>query len=99
VSELTSPIGQRLLGEHRDAGVAMRFIARGAIGVKLAPQLQQLGDKNLDFAIFDDDVVLVWRLDGQRKVLDAEVLVGEEVARKFGDFFRALWEQAGTEPW
>jgi hypothetical protein len=96
-SELASPAGKRLVAEHRDAGVTMRFIARAAIDGKLAPQLRKLEPKNLDFAIFDDDVVLVWHLDGERKVLDSEVLVGTEVAHKFGDFFRALWDQAGSE--
>jgi hypothetical protein len=97
-SEFSSPVGQKLLQDHKDAGVTMRFIARGVITATLAPQLRKLEAKNLDFAIFDSDVVLVWHLGSDRKMLDSEVLVGDTVVGRFDDFFRALWDQAEGEP-
>ena len=55
------------------------------------------GMPNLDFAIFDDQVVLIWRLR-ERKIVGSEVLVGSGVAKKFDLFFEHLFTAGGEPP-
>lgn len=52
------------------------------------------GEENIDFAVFDDSVVLVWHLDEQRKVEGGRVILGKTPAKNFTAFFRSLYDRS-----
>lgn len=96
--ELTTPLGRSLIKEHCEEQTRMDI--RSLLYERIDPhELAMIGGKkNLDFAIFDAQVVLIWHLDDDRKITGSNVLVGEEVAKKFDVFFEHLFTAGGAPP-
>ena len=96
--ELTTPLGQSLIKGHCEEKTRMdiKSLLYERIDQK---ELEMIGGKkNLDFAIFDTQVVLIWRLDDDRKITGSKVLVGEQVAKEFDVFFEHLYTAGGEPP-
>lgn len=98
VTEKGSEVAQKVLRMHQDPAIPMQIkgILRDEItkSQPLRECLQEKLENRLDFAIFDEMVVLIWHLDRNRKITSAEVLAGIEAARPFQHFFDTLHTHA-----
>lgn len=94
--ELKTPAGKNLIKEHIDERAPMDIKSVLYQGIDQTELERIGGKKNLDFAIFDCRVVLIWHLDARREIVGFNVLVGQEVAKDFESFFDHLFT-AGVE--
>ena len=91
--ELHGAAAQATVKMHRDAGIPMRHINRSEIDTKLGKK-RAIADDHMDFAIFDNSVVLRWHFDAQRKIDGGELLFGENEIRPYNEFFKLLRDVA-----
>jgi hypothetical protein len=83
-----------LQGQH-EAGLKVKHLRRKKIeeNSELAAMLADLGG-NIDFGLFDSDIVLVWYLNPDRSVKGGAILFGEEQFMPYYNFFEALFAVA-----
>ncbi|HEY3699884.1 MAG TPA: hypothetical protein VGK97_11165 [Spongiibacteraceae bacterium] len=92
-SELDSKAAQETIALHRAAAIPTRYIVKSDIHKKLGNKCQLTDDK-MDFAIFDDSVVLRWHFDAERKIGGGELLFGKDEIRPYQEFFELLHDVA-----
>jgi len=92
-AELHGAPAQATVKMHRDAGIPVRHINRSEIDTELGKK-RAIADDHMDFAIFDDSVVLRWHFDAQRKIDGGELLFGENEIRPYIEFFKLLRDVA-----
>mgnify|MGYP003385821264 CR=1 FL=1 len=94
--ELKSDTFKKLIEHHKSYCFDIKYITK--------QKLEQLGDlsahqklvSSIDFGIFDGEIVLVWKLDRNRKFVGGEVLVGHAACQPYIDFFEALQLEASA---
>lgn len=95
-TERDSPEAREIVDLHRKdprAQMNLRGIVHGEVDQvkELKDGLSKLGGR-IDFAIFDDRVVLIWRLDqATREVTGGSVVVSEQEVLNFTSFFDSLY--------
>lgn len=95
-SELTSDTFKKLITHHEKCGFDIKYITK--------QRIEQLGDLSahqrqvgsIDFGIFDNEIVLLWKLDRNRKFVGGEVLVGHTACQPYIAFFEALQLEASA---
>lgn len=102
-AEQQSPAAREIVKLHLDSiGPRMELIEILHPTIAQTPHLAKMlagelgGD--LDFAIFDNLMVLVWRLDAHRKIASGALFVGPEAVTKFSRFFQALHDEVQPAP-
>lgn len=80
------------------AGLNVRYLQRNKIDSdrELAAMLSKL-DGNIDFGLFDSDIVLLWHLNSDRDVKGGTILFGKEQFTPYYNFFEAIFRAA--TPW
>jgi hypothetical protein len=86
-AELKTSTGARMIAMHCDEKAPMEIRTIRLEQIEITELKAVGGRKRMDFALFDDQVVLVWHLDEQRKIGGSEVIVGDEQIKKFRAFF------------
>ena len=92
--ELKKEAMRELIKHHREARISLRYMEFDAI--RNHPTLGEWAKRlaSIDFAVFDERVVLLWHLDRQRHVTRVEVRLGPEEAALYLEFFAALKKEA-----
>jgi hypothetical protein len=78
----------KYLDEQKQNGVDIHYIPRDKI-----PPYRPEDIHSIDFGIIDNEVVLVWKLDGRTHV-GGTILYGEEHVQKYTNFFNNLFSTA-----
>lgn len=75
-------------------GVQLRTIERKAIKTNAELKLQAAGLQSIDFALINRDMVLLWFLDGKRRITGGKLLFGEQQFKPYKLFFDSLYREA-----
>jgi len=92
---------EQILDDQHKVGLRVKYLFRSRIDdvPELAAALSKQGQGlNIDFGIFDSDIVLLWFLDENRNFTGGRILCGEEQVKSYIDFFDALFS-GPAEPW
>lgn len=85
-AEIATPKAKGTLQLHRREGIDdLSYIVRGDIAKRLRGKFT-IDPNKIDFAIFDDHVVLFWRYDDQRHIESGELLFGEAEVKPYREF-------------
>ncbi len=96
--EINSHDARQTLQMHRSEGIAdLSYVLKPAIRTRLGDKFS-VADKDMDFAIFDDTVVLCWYYDEQRNIKTGRIFFGESEVKPFRDSFAALKSIAAPCP-
>jgi hypothetical protein len=96
--ELSSHDARQTLQMHRSEGITnLTYVYKANIRVRLGDKFA-IADKDMDFAIFDDTVVLCWYFDEHRNIKTGRVFFGENEVKPFRDSFAALKSIAAPCP-
>jgi len=78
-----------------DAGVTVKYILHATINENITLRVCKEEIESIDFGLFDDKSVFLWKLDG-RSFKGGEVLFREEMVKKYRDFFKTLYLEANN---
>lgn len=92
-AELQSAAARATIKMHLDANIPIRHISKTDIQNKLGKK-STIVENHMDFAIFDNAVVLRWHFDANRKIDGGELLFGEDEIRPYKTFFNLLRDAA-----
>lgn len=82
-----------LLAQCR-AGVQVRTLQRKEIDANAELKLKAAALQSIDFALVNHDVVLLWFLDGDRRITHGKLLFGEQQYQPYKLFFDSLYREA-----
>jgi len=97
-SELGEEPMLKIIRHHREANIGIKYIT-----IKELSRFENLGKKekkllSVDFAIFDDEVVLIWYVNKTtRDYTGGEVLYGPGECKKYDDYYEALQHEASGD--
>lgn len=100
--EKNSPEARKIVEEHLSdklapmqlRGMLHQEIHRSSLLSRVLKD--ELGDQ-VDFAIFDEKVVLIWHLDGKRQISGSEVVETPERVEAFLKFFNCLFRECAED--
>jgi len=89
-NEINSAEAKETLQLHRGEGITdLYYIVKGDIKTRLGDKFT-VAEDDIDFAMFDDKVVLCWRFDHQRHIKGGRVFFGENEVKPFREFSSQL---------
>jgi hypothetical protein len=85
---------RKIISQHKLDLADLRYFRMDEIMDR--PKLREVKERlgSVDFAVFDDKVVLLWHLDEKRACTHGEIIFGAELAKDYISFFDLLHEEA-----